>query len=213
MGLTNKKVLITSGPTWVAIDRMRVISNISTGSLARLIAGNLTEFKAKVTVLEGPVTEQLNTDGVRVLKFYFYDELRSLLKKELRKKYDIVIHAAAVSDYRLKHPFKGKIFSGIETLTLELCPTEKIIDSIKKIAPKVFLVGFKLEPNMGKASAIQEASGLIRHAGCDLVVANSIDKNNRYSGHIIDHNGKVLAYKKSRRTMSKALVEVLGNKV
>ncbi len=213
MGVENKKVLITSGPTWIKIDDVRVMSNRSTGRLAGIIANDFLKIGSKVTVLEGPVLNRLNSvTGIKVLKFYFYDELFRLIRKELRKGYDIVIHAAAVSDYKLKSPFKGKMPSGQKSVILELVPTEKIIDSIKKIAPDVFLVGFKLEPNINKVSARREASSLITRAGCDLIVANADDRCG-YRAYIINREGEILAFRKGRYTLSRTLVRLLDGMI
>ncbi len=213
MGVENKKVLITSGPTWVEIDDMRVISNRSTGRLGGIIAKDFFNRGSKVTVLEGPVLNRLDSvAGIKVLKFYFYDELFQLIRKELRKGYDIVVHVAAVSDYKLRSPFKGKMSSGQESIILELVPTEKIIDSIKRIAPNVFLVGFKLEPNMHKVDARREASSLIRRAGCDLVIANTNDIRG-YRAYIINKDGDILAFRKSRYTLSRTLVRLLDGMI
>ena len=109
--LRQKKVLITCGPTWVPIDEMRVISNRSTGELGQRLAAGLAKSGARVTVLEGPVLQPLPVPGVRVIKSFFYDDLSRLLRLELKKKCDAVIHAAAVSDYRLKR-FSGQTVVG-----------------------------------------------------------------------------------------------------
>src|SRR5690348_10454722 len=128
MSLAGKRILVTCGPTWVAIDDMRVISNRSTGELGRILAGQLKAAGARVTVLEGPVAEPLNDRSVRVVKFLFFEELAALLHKELRNRYDAVIHAAAVSDYRPVKRISGKISSGKKRLDLKLVRTPKLID-------------------------------------------------------------------------------------
>ncbi len=85
--LKNKKVLITSGPTWVSIDPMRVISNRATGELGHKLALALAKEGAKVTLLEGPVTKPLTASNVTIKKFCFYDELKALLTIELKYEY------------------------------------------------------------------------------------------------------------------------------
>src|ERR1041385_7988360 len=150
--LSGKKILITCGPTWVAIDDVRVLSNRSTGELGRILARRLKGAGAKVTVLEGPVTEPLKDRLIKVLKFSFFEELTELLNEELKKRYDVVIHAAAVSDFRLPKKFSGKISSEKRRLNLNLVRAPKLINRIKKIAPKTFLVGFKLESDFNKLS-------------------------------------------------------------
>ncbi|MCH7561180.1 MAG: hypothetical protein IIC67_07430 [Thaumarchaeota archaeon] len=81
--LNNKKVLITCGPTGVPIDTMRIISNLSSGTLGQMIARDFAKAGAKVTLLEGPVTKPLKSGSIKILKFVFFDEFIELIKKEI----------------------------------------------------------------------------------------------------------------------------------
>ncbi len=209
--LKGKRILITCGPTWVPIDDVRVISNTSSGRLGRRIALDCAGAGARVTLLEGPVSDPLKSRFIRVLKFFFFEDLRFLLEKELQGGYHAVIHAAAVSDYRLKRPLKGKLDSRLKALKLDLVPTLKIIQCIKKIAPAICLVGFKLEPKVSRASAYGYARSLFRDAECDLVVANTV-KGQGYRGYILDQDG-VLTAAGSREEISKKLIEVLRSRL
>jgi len=190
--LGNKKILITSGSVWVSIDDVRIISNRSSGQLGRILAKQLTKEGAKVDILEGPVE---------------FDEFLKKFKHELKKKYTIVIHAAAVSDYRLKESFKQKLSSQLENLKLELVPTPKIIDVIKKIAPRVFLVGFKLEPALNRKSVPQKCLRLFEGARCDLVVANSV-RGKEYQAYILDKE-RILAQASSREELAEKLIKII----
>lgn len=207
--LKNKKVLITCGPTWVPIDAMRVISNQSTGALGQMIAKDFASAGACVTLLEGPVARQMESKSIKVVKFVFFDEFTKLIKKELKKKYDICIHAAAVSDYQSKKPARTKLSSQLAKLTLELVPTQKIIHLIKKLNPKLFLVGFKLEPKMTAASAVSKSQTLFKVGKCDLVVANSLN-GSKYCGYIVEKSGDILAHAKTRKKISENLMKLLA---
>jgi len=187
-----KRILITSGPTWVPIDDVRIISNRSSGQLGRILTQEFRKRKAYVHLLEGPLE--------------FNDFLKSL-KKEVKNNYDIVIHAAAVSDYQLKKPFKHKLSSQLKSLKLEFIPTVKIINLIKRIVPYVFLVGFKLEPALTKENVYQKSKRLFEEARCNLVVANCV-KDNKYQGYIL-HNKSILAQASSREGIAKELVRIL----
>ena len=211
MSLANKKILITCGPTWTPIDDMRVISNKSTGILGQTLAKALSRAKAKVTILEGPVFRSLESKSIKIIKYCFYDDLLSLIKKELKKKYDVIIHAAAISDYKLKNPYKTKMKSGQKEIKLNLIPTEKIINKFKKISPDSLLVGFKLESSSDKKFLLDKASKLIDKANCDIVIANSL-KNN-YKGYVVDNNKKVLDSAISRDDLSQKLVSILRKKL
>jgi len=206
--LKNKKVLLTFGPTWVPIDNVRVISNISTGKLGYILADLLTKEGTQLTVLQGPVVEQIKSHSIRVVEFHFYGELASLMKAEFRRHYDIIIHAAAVSDYELASPFKKKISSRLSQLKFHLKPTGKIIEKIKKGSPNSFLVGFKLTDNINNDSVRQEVEKLFKKAQCDLVVVNSLTKN-KYSGHILDPKRNVLATAHQREELSRKLIHLL----
>ena len=200
------RVLITCGPTWMAIDDVRVVSNRSSGEMGHLIAAALLKQKVQVTLIEGPVTHQWVNKKVKVIKFYFFDELASILKQELKKDYDIVIHAAAVSDFKVTKVVKGKV-SSARSLSLKLIPAPKLINNIKKIAPQVFLVGFKLEPHLKVEHILKETQGLFKKAQCDLVVANSLDKG--YQGLVVNQEGKILAKAANKKALTKALVKLL----
>lgn len=204
--LKNKKVLITYGPTWIALDDMRVISNRSSGTMGKLIVKDLINAGAKVTALEGPITEPVNQKDVRVIKFTFFDDLAKLFKIELKKKYDIVIHAAAVSDFKPAQKNRTKLSSN-KKINLTLVPTKKLINQIKKLAPKSFLVGFKLKSTTSQIQLKKEAMKSINKNKCDLVVANSLKDG--YNGFIFNKNGALLAKGKSRKTISNQLVGIL----
>jgi len=206
--LKNKNVLITCGPTQVPIDDVRVISNQSTGQLGHFIAQRLQKAGAKVTLLEGAVRNPIKMKSIRVIGFTFYKELLNCIQRELKKKYDIMIHAAAVSDYQLKKTYPKKLSSGLAELNLQLVPTIKIIDRIKKWAPNIFLVGFKLEDGINRQSAEQITHRLFKQSRCDLVVVNTIT-GNTYHGFILNRRYKILAEANSRPSMSARLMRIL----
>lgn len=209
--LRNKRVLITAGPTWVPIDKVRVISNIATGQTGILLAENLIKAGAKVTLLSGPAQICCLNKKVKLIPFRFFDELKNKLIKEIKdRKYDIVIHAAAVSDYRPLSVYNKKIRSGMKNLTLKLVPTVKIINLIKKADPSLFLVGFKYEPAISKAPLLKKARDLMRVAHLDLAVANTVYKNS-YLAYIVgrqDFYGPL----KNKKDMAKGLIRMIGEK-
>lgn len=206
MALNNKYILITSGPTSIPLDDMRILTNQSTGEMGRLLANALVKKFSKVTLLEGTVsTTKMLSKKVTLKSFQFFDDLDVLLKKELKKKPDIVIHAAAVSDFKLKKIFKGKISSD-DKFTLDLIPSKKLILDIKKYAPECFLVGFKLESRFFKA--VEAAGKLIEKAKCDLVVANTITGG--YSAKIVRKDKTESKACRAKITVVNALVKELN---
>ena len=208
MCLKNKRILITAGPTWVPIDKVRVISNIATGQTGILLAEKLQRLGAKVTLLLGPAETYYLNKNIKLMRFKFFDELKNKLLKELKtKKYDILIHSVAVSDYKPAKVYRQKVESGIKNLTLKLTPTVKIIDLIRKANPDIFLVGFKYEPDADKNLLIKETNKLIQRSKLNLTVANSII-GGRYKAYIINkdtHCGPFL----NKNAMCDNLIKIL----
>jgi len=201
------KVLITCGPTWVPIDDVRVISNISSGEMGHLIAQVFQQKGHQVTLIEGPVTHELNDRKVKIIKYKFFDELARALKVELKKNYDIVVHAAAVSDFKVKGAAKKKI-SSKKPLFLNLIRTSKLIRDIKRLSPKSFLVGFKLESTLSLKNIFKETRSLFTDAGCDLVVANTL--RNSYQGFIVNADGEILSKVSNKTLIAQNLVKLLS---
>jgi phosphopantothenoylcysteine decarboxylase/phosphopantothenate--cysteine ligase len=179
-------VFITAGPTWVPIDNVRVISNIATGETGILLAEELNNLGAKITLLLGPVGICCLNRKIKIIRYKFFDDLRNRIEDELRsKKYDIVIHSAAVSDYKTKRIYPFKVKSGIKNWKINLVPAQKVINLIKEIDSSLFLVGFKFEPKANCSSLIEKTKDLIRRARLDLAIANTIN-NNSYRAYIMD---------------------------
>ncbi|HEV2192657.1 MAG TPA: bifunctional phosphopantothenoylcysteine decarboxylase/phosphopantothenate--cysteine ligase CoaBC [Nitrosopumilaceae archaeon] len=171
--LRGKKVLMTAGPTIEYIDPVRVITNQSSGKTGVLLASELVSAGAKVTFIYGPGTEPL-PKGVKVIKVETAQEMLNAVRKEMKQKFDIVILAAAASDYALEKPSKTKIKSDLDKIVLKLKRITKIIDEIKRVQKDVFLVGFKAETNLPKEKLISEARKKLRESNADLIVANDI---------------------------------------
>ena len=179
-------ILITAGPTWVALDNTRVISNIASGKTGALLAGAFRRLGDNVTLVAGEAEFGCVDKKVRVIRFKFFKELSGIVIKELKsRKYKIIIHSAAVSDYQPRKVFNKKIESGKNKLQIELVPTPKIISLMRRVAPCAFLVGFKFEPGAKKNLLLGEARQLLIKSGVDLVVANTIIKGT-YRAYILN---------------------------
>ena len=209
MSLKNKKILITAGPTWVPIDKVRVISNIATGKTGILLANQAISLGAKVTLIIGPIGEINNlSKSVKIRQFFYFDQLDKLIKQELKeKKYDIVIHSAAVSDYKPKNFFYDKISSDIKNLSLDLESTVKIADKIKKYSSEIFLVIFKLELGITKNQMIERARKTMLEASADLAVANTISKG-KYIAYIINKD-KIFGTFKNKENLANGLLKLI----
>jgi len=185
--LKEKRILITSGPTWVPIDNVRVMSNTATGETGFILAGKLKKLGAKVTLLLGPGDFCQHTQaGTKVIRYRYFSELAQLLGRELREqKYTAVIQAAAVADYQVKRTIRHKVSSLRKNWKINLVPTKKLINRLKDYQPDLFTVGFKFQPNTDKTKLIKKGIALLKSANLDLVVANS-NKNKGYQAYILD---------------------------
>ena len=171
--LRGKNVLITAGPTIEFIDPVRVITNQSSGKTGVLLASELISAGAKVTLIYGPGKES-PPKGAKVVTVKTVQEMFNAVEKEMKRKFEIVIMAAAASDYTPQKSSATKLNSDLDEIVLKLKRAPKIIDKIKKMQKDVFLVGFKAETSVSKESLVKEARKKIRESGADLIIANDI---------------------------------------
>jgi phosphopantothenoylcysteine decarboxylase/phosphopantothenate--cysteine ligase len=192
--LKGKKILITAGPTIEYIDPVRVITNQSTGKTGVLLTSEFISAGSKVTLIYGPGIE-IPPKGARVIRVKTSTEMSDALKKELRQKFDIVILAAAASDYTPENPSKTKLDSDLLRISLKLKRVPKMINDVKKIQSNVFLVGFKAEDNVSKRGLIEKAREKVIQSGCNLVIANDIGSK-RYKENP-DYNNVIVVNSKT----------------
>jgi len=171
--LKNKKILMTAGPTIEQIDPIRAITNQSSGKTGVSLASELISAGAKVTFVYGPGREK-PPKGAKIINVLSSKEMHITVKSELKKKFDIVIMAAAVADYVPTIQSKKKIKSSKLIMNISLKKAPKIIDEIKKYQKNVFLVGFKAEANLTKSQLIKSAEKKLRESSADMIIANDI---------------------------------------
>ena len=171
--LKNKKILMTAGPTIEQIDPIRAITNQSSGKTGVSLASELISAGAKVTFVYGPGREK-PPKGAKIINVLSSKEMHVTVKSELKKKFDIVIMAAAIADYVPTVQSKKKIKSSKSTMNIRLKKAPKIIDEIKKYQKNIFLVGFKAEINLTKSQLIKSAEKKLRESSADMIIANDI---------------------------------------
>ena len=200
--LKGKKVLMTAGPTIEKIDPIRVITNHSTGKTGVLLASELVSAGAKVTLVYGPgITEP--PKGAKIIPVQTVTEMFNEVKKQMKKKFDIVILAAAASDYIPKNQYSKKIKSTKNSLTVELKKAPKIIDYIKKLQKDVFLIGFKAETDISKKELVVRAKQKLRDSKANMIIANDIGKkyfkDTRYNELLIVDSKTVVAIGRNKK--------------
>ena len=193
--LKNKKILMTAGPTVEYIDPLRVITNQSSGKTGVLLASELISAGSKVTLVYGPGVEK-PPKGAKVIKVLTSIEMYETVKKQMKKKFDVMIMAAAVADYTPENPSKKKIKSTQNKIKISLKKVPKIIDQIKKFQKNIILVGFKAEVNLSKKDLIRVARKKLRESNADIIIANNIGssrykKNSNNNEVLIIDSGKV----------------------
>lgn len=180
-----KKVLITAGPTIEFIDPVRVITNQSSGRTGVLLAKDLASSGAKVTLIYGPGTE-IPPKGIKVVRVHTSEDMLKAVRDEMKNKFDIVILAAAVSDYTVEKPSKTKIKSNLNRTVIKLKKVPKIINEIKKFQNDVFLVGFKAETDVSRKELVALSRKKLAESDADMIVANDI--GSRYKKNTSQNN-------------------------
>lgn len=167
--LLNKKVLITAGPTYEAIDPVRFIGNHSSGKMGFELAKAAANLGAEVYLITGPSNEKISHSLIHRIDVVSADEMYSEVHK-IYSKVDVAILSAAVSDYKPKYTAQNKIKKSEDTFTIELVKTQDILASLGKIKEKQFLVGFALETD----NEIKNALTKLKNKNLDLIVLNSL---------------------------------------
>ena len=187
-------VLVTSGGTIEKIDNVRSIINMSTGKLGSLIADEFLIQGFNVYYICNKQAVQPNAD---IIYIDSVDSLKNAITDLLKTtEIHIIIHAMAVSDYRLKNPFKGKLPSDADTITITLEKTPKIISIFQELAPHAVLVGFKLLDNVSQEKLIDTGYNLLKKNKCIYVLANDLKDidDNKHIGHLIDKDKNYTSY-------------------
>ena len=167
-----KKVLITAGATRERLDPVRFITNDSSGKMGFAIAEAARDRGAEVTVVRGSVTAEIPA-GVRVIPVESARDLYDAMMREAPGQ-DVIIQAAAVSDYRPAEQKDKKIKkTGNQNLTIELTENPdvaKAVGGIKK--PGQTLVGFAAETD----NVQKNAQSKLTKKNLDMIVANDVTK-------------------------------------
>ncbi|MBW1798050.1 MAG: bifunctional phosphopantothenoylcysteine decarboxylase/phosphopantothenate--cysteine ligase CoaBC, partial [Deltaproteobacteria bacterium] len=171
--LSGQKVLVTAGPTVEPIDPVRYISNRSSGRMGFALAKAARRRGASVTLVSGPVS-LMPPYGVTFIPVKTAEEMRNTVL-ENRPGCDIIIKAAAVSDYRPKESAQQKIKKGPDSLSLDLVKNPDILSELgdtKKKFPCV-LVGFAAETE----DLLANAEAKLKAKNLDMIVANDVSRD------------------------------------
>ena len=176
--LSGKKVMITAGPTYEAIDPVRFIGNHASGLMGYELAKTAANLGAEVILVSGPTHMELNHDLVEIKKVVSAGEMYDCVYAYY-KHMNIVICAAAVADYRPKTVADQKIKKKDSDLSLELVKTKDILLSLGEDKQNQYLVGFALETE----NELENAKAKLKKKNLDAIVLNSLNDNGAGFGH------------------------------
>lgn len=209
----NKKVLISAGPTYEAIDPVRFIGNHSSGRMGVEIAKIFAAQGAEVTLVLGPVSITLDLPGnIDVMPVTTAQEMFDGCMAFFPQA-DITIMSAAVADYRPETVAENKIKKQTEEISLKLVKNKDILATMgQQKRDDQFLVGFALETE----NEIENAKKKLHTKKADLIVLNSLSDAGAGFGHqtnkvsFIDKSGETMPYcLKSKTEVALDLVDVV----
>ena len=167
--LKDKRVLITAGPTYEAIDPVRFIGNHASGKMGFALAEVAANLGAKVILVCGPTTEKTQHPQIQVKSIVSAMEMFEEVK-EVYPSVDIAIGAAAVADYKPELVEEHKIKKKNNNISINLVPTQDILAYMGTHKKNQYLVGFALETENELVNAIEK----LERKNLDGIVLNSL---------------------------------------
>jgi phosphopantothenoylcysteine decarboxylase / phosphopantothenate---cysteine ligase len=169
--LKNKKILVTAGPTYEAIDPVRFIGNYSSGKMGYAIAEELALKGSEVILVSGPVTVKTSHKKIKVVKVISASQMLDACL-DVFEQVDAAILCAAVADFTPVTASDSKIKREKDNLKLELKPTADIASKLGSLKiNKQKLVGFALETN----DELENAKSKLQRKNLDFIVLNSLN--------------------------------------
>jgi len=205
--LYGKNVLITAGPTYEKLDPVRFIGNNSSGKMGYYLAKNAQKLGANVKLIIGPTNLDMDLDFIETIRIESSDEMFNMVKKNYKKS-DIVISAAAVSDFKPKSISENKIKKKNILKKIEVVPTIDILSYLGKNKTKQYLVGFALETE----NPIENAKKKLNDKNLDAIILNTISNFSPISSDenkitFISSDNNIQYKKKSKDQVSKDIFE------
>jgi phosphopantothenoylcysteine decarboxylase/phosphopantothenate--cysteine ligase len=214
--LSDKKILITAGPTYEAIDPVRFVGNHSTGKMGLALALEAKSQGAQVKLVLGPNSlphDQLNE--VEVIPVTTAQEMYQASADNFANQ-DVVILAAAVADYTPDEPAEEKIKKSTDKLDLKLSKTVDIAGTLGTKKKAQFMVGFALETENAEENARQK----LEKKNLDMIVLNSLREPGAGFGHdtnrisIFTADNKKLEFQlKSKTEVAKDIINEVAKRI
>lgn len=212
--LNGKKVLLTAGPTYEALDPVRFIGNYSSGKMGYAIAKECAERGAEVILVSGPTSIKIDDPKIKVVKVTSAQQMYDACAKDFESA-DVLILAAAVADYRPAQIADKKMKKSDDDMKIELVRTIDIAATLgAKKANHQIMIGFALETN----DEINHATQKLHKKNLDFIVLNSLSDQgagfqvNTNKITILDKSGNVVPFElKSKDAVAKDIIDYLVN--
>lgn len=167
--LKGKKVLITAGPTYEAIDPVRFIGNHSSGKMGFALAEEAAKRGAAVVLISGPASLKPVHQNIDLHRVTSAKEMYAEVFKNYEN-VDVAIASAAVADYAPKEIAPEKIKKTDDSLTIELVKNPDILKAMGEKKTNQILVGFALETQ----NEVENAKSKLHKKNLDMIVLNSL---------------------------------------
>ena len=191
--LKGKKILVTAGPTYEAIDPVRYISNHSSGKMGYEIARKGADLGAEIYLVSGPSNQKISRRSINLIDVVSSEEMHEKVIKYFEQ-VDVVIMAAAVADFKPKDFSNKKIKKDNIKPNIELEKTKDILLELGKLKKNQFLVGFALE----NENEINNSLKKLKEKNLDLIILNSL--NDKGAGFGTDTNKITIINKNQEKT-------------
>jgi phosphopantothenoylcysteine decarboxylase/phosphopantothenate--cysteine ligase len=207
--LAGRRVLVVAGSTEEPIDRVRLLTNRSSGGLGVALAEEAFARGAEVTLLLGrhQVTPPPYID-VRA-----FTTVESLIQatEDVPDDTAVVLAVAAISDYRQGTQVRGKLASGKPELELRLEPTPKVLPALRSAAPDAILVSFKLEVGTDDEQLEDIARHRLVAGPMDIVVANDLERvsADHHPAVIVPAEGNVRFFEGPKTDLAAAVLDAV----
>ncbi|MDR3273226.1 MAG: bifunctional phosphopantothenoylcysteine decarboxylase/phosphopantothenate--cysteine ligase CoaBC [Flavobacteriaceae bacterium] len=189
-----KKILITAGPTYEAIDPVRFIGNYSSGKMGFELAKAAEKLGAEVVLISGTTAEQLpKSSSIERIDVVSSAQMYNAVFQHYDYT-DVAIMSAAVADYRPKNVSKTKIKKDENTFTIELVKNKDILLTMGERKKNQFLAGFALETDSEEENALKK----LEKKNLDIIILNSLKDNS--AGFQFDTNKITIFDKEKNQT-------------
>ena len=197
------KVIITAGACYEMIDDVRAITNLSSGKMGLALAFAYYLRGFDVTLISSAQNLPKSMENLEFLSFKSSADLLEILKNKKLAKDDLLVMAAAISDYIPSQKAKGKIKKSGANLNLELKENIDILSSLKELKCKK--IGFKME--MDEQSALSSAKNMLENKALDAVCLNVLKAQNYFGS---EQNEVLFITKNSQKMLNSLSLELFS---